>query len=713
MSATEWIHSLEAPLQPRAPESPTLNTVLEAATMGSQDLLLQILRTEREFFWVKHAHLGDAETQRRWSQRASEISSILNGSVSGQPSLATMPAPVYGQYGATPVQKAVPMTKQRSVSSITSDTNIHRLTSTIQEPPNSLQVNPPLNPSSITPPMSRKRTNDSREGRDFLNDTAFLSAAPLAELQARNDAPYTPFELASTASTEVSSKMQRTISGRRPLPPLPRLQESVDNVEVYADVGDYIKKYSPTTVQPCQIPRRISQGSFSSRRSPVNSYSQSPASSFSAGLTDASTMSRQESNGSEFCQGLGMLRIHSQKSECSEYETQPVFDVQQLSAVAGNCNTIPDNYYTSSAHFNFIGSGITHNTGMQFSSINPPSAAPHMSLPAGEQNHEMNRSSSTSSSDTNASTQSRSAQRRQKQLEQAERPIAPKHSEADLEMARQSSDSGTQMIRIRSKDGISKEVMAITKTPYNRPHKEKVKCSQCNEHPEGFRGDHELRRHQERKHTTTRKIWVCVDYSPDKTMLANCKHCRDGKKYGAYYNAAAHLRRVHFNARPKGKKGKIPTEERRGGKGGGQWPPMSELKHWMEEKEEIIISDENIDAEEEAGDEDADLDDTEHNNQVEYEASTPQTSISTSATYTFRNPMSSFPLTTPTYPTSHRSDPAQPSQQTIFENDFNLTDVQFAPNISEAAFHESVMFESTSPFELSTFHDTQSHYLMH
>jgi hypothetical protein len=48
----------------------------------------------------------------------------------------------------------------------------------------------------------------------------------------------------------------------------------------------------------------------------------------------------------------------------------------------------------------------------------------------------------------------------------------------------------------------------------------------------------------------------------------------------AYYNAAAHLRRAHF--KPKNRR-KDKDGESRGGKGGGDWPPMAELKYWMKE----------------------------------------------------------------------------------------------------------------------------------
>lgn len=112
---------------------------------------------------------------------------------------------------------------------------------------------------------------------------------------------------------------------------------------------------------------------------------------------------------------------------------------------------------------------------------------------------------------------------------------------------------------------------------YTRPPLRRVHCTKCHEYPEGFRGEHELRRHTDAKHAALVRRWVCTepqDQLPNATQpvisLAKCKACVTQKRYGAYYNAAAHLRRAHFNPH-------------RGGKASGDWPPMSILKDWMRE----------------------------------------------------------------------------------------------------------------------------------
>jgi hypothetical protein len=155
------------------------------------------------------------------------------------------------------------------------------------------------------------------------------------------------------------------------------------------------------------------------------------------------------------------------------------------------------------------------------------------------------------------------------------------------------------MVRINSRDGKEEKVVAISKTIYQRPKHERVYCDLCSECPEGFRGAHELGRHQDRQHKDTVTKFVCIQptdgvinpqYQPVNS-LAKCKACSQDKKYGAYYNAAAHLRRAHFRpkSRGRGKNTKVDEKsEKRGGKGGGSWPPMAELKRWMKRVCEVV-----------------------------------------------------------------------------------------------------------------------------
>ncbi|TVY35736.1 Transcriptional regulator [Lachnellula subtilissima] len=130
-------------------------------------------------------------------------------------------------------------------------------------------------------------------------------------------------------------------------------------------------------------------------------------------------------------------------------------------------------------------------------------------------------------------------------------------------------------------EGSSMANTVSNKPIYQKPKHDRVYCKSCEDYPDGFRGEHELRRHEDREHKSTIKKWICVqptdpgNHPLPEMSLSDCKSCLQPKSYGAYYNAAAHLRRAHFKPKKRGNEG-------------GDWPPMSELKHWLKEIEEPV-----------------------------------------------------------------------------------------------------------------------------
>ncbi|RMZ66589.1 key lime pathogenicity [Pyrenophora seminiperda CCB06] len=410
------------------------------------------------------------------------------------------------------------------------------------------------------------------------SDSAMTATTPYANWQSMAQEPTPDYALYSHAPMRRQSTLQS----------LPETTCLTSGSIAEYSVDDFVNSIQPDNSSTLPLPQHSQQLQLTpqwSSSSDVSSPS-TPSTALTTPVTQSSNMSRQGSYNPQFFDHVSMLRVQSDSS-CmlpilSEDGTFPCsFHVDQKSTSES----------AGASHFlNFTGSS---SEGFLSSASSVPASAHAL---ASSDNHlsylaeDMRRSTSATSSEgyssevsAPGSTYSRQSQREREIIAQAaSRKIAPKAIDCNDETTSLSSDA--QMTRIRSEDGSSKTVGVLSKTPYVRPQHPKIKCNYCNERPDGFRGTHELDRHIARAHASRRKGYICIDSSTDKKFLANCKHCRNKKVYGAYYNAAAHLRRAHFHPRKRGRKGK--NDEKRGGIGGGDHPPMEYLKqNWIKEVE--------------------------------------------------------------------------------------------------------------------------------
>ncbi|OAA69972.1 hypothetical protein LEL_09788 [Akanthomyces lecanii RCEF 1005] len=134
------------------------------------------------------------------------------------------------------------------------------------------------------------------------------------------------------------------------------------------------------------------------------------------------------------------------------------------------------------------------------------------------------------------------------------------------------------------------EYMRAKKVSKVRKREEKVECHLCLTE---LSGDHEYDRHFKLVHQAEGWRWQVIDpfekgLTPDHPVpfeISECKNCQSGKLYGINYNAAAHIRRVHFKNTPNIDGGS------KGGSSGGAWPEIRYLEYYYMKMVQVQVRD--------------------------------------------------------------------------------------------------------------------------
>lgn len=433
-------------------------------------------------------------------------------------------------------------------------------------------TNSPKRPRTFSqhsaPPLHTRSLSSTMESPNI----PFSPRGPIAPLETNNHPMFNNWFHQCNDPANVSLMIQpRSLSTRRQsyLGSLAEDAAAPASLDVGMDIGDYIATMGESLESPAMIPPQqstfLSPNDFPPHRASFQGQVSSACPSMVSAPSTAETVSLMERNRS--CSDASISAAEMARIVSSTSQQTDSYNSQEMNY---NLSRFSPFKRGAGDELVFVGAGFN-----QYASSAPTEAI------FSQHSTAMERSISTTSAKSNSSACRRAKEAHQRHIENSKRvSLAPKP--VDVNKPRHSAEA-----EAAKKSG----KRPLSKAKYQRPQHPKVHCNQCKDRPDGFRGEHELRRHTLAKHEGIVKKYRCCDpakagIKPTVAIinpLSKCKQCNTGKLYGAYYNAAAHLRRTHF--KPKTSRGKRKTEEdeKRGGSGGGDWPSMSELKFWFEE----------------------------------------------------------------------------------------------------------------------------------
>ncbi|KAI9853700.1 MAG: hypothetical protein M1824_001004, partial [Vezdaea acicularis] len=169
--------------------------------------------------------------------------------------------------------------------------------------------------------------------------------------------------------------------------------------------------------------------------------------------------------------------------------------------------------------------------------------------------------------------------------------------------------------------------------------------------------------------------------------------------YGVYYNAASHLRRVHFDPNPR-KANKVSKISERAGKAGGSFPAMEIMrKYWFKEKikkredgkkDEVEMEDRQDD---EAGEQK-----NRHDDSDDFLANKEETSLPTPSSLHFTSAISADLLAASADPCLTNDDNTQTEYDFNYDLNDNFLESMFSFSPREEDLRASHLPEGTSFF---------------